>query len=96
MTRSVIDPSGKGDRFRVRRVRLPAAQVAIEHQAMRLRGELGISEFIELPLEIAVRCVPNCEVLGLRHVPGVTLDQVIHARTKGAALTAENYWTGVT
>lgn len=50
---------------------------------MRLRAELAISEFVELPLDVAVRCLPECEVLALRHVPGMTLKLLSYARTDG-------------
>lgn len=50
---------------------------------MRLRAELGVSDFEELSLEVAARCLPNCEVLGLRHLPGITLHELVYARTRG-------------
>jgi len=50
---------------------------------MRFRADLGISEFVELPLDIAAARLPNCEVMGLKHVPGVTLELLAYAREQG-------------
>lgn len=50
---------------------------------MQLRTELHISEFAELPLYLASASLPNCEILGLRHVPGMTLKMLSYARTDG-------------
>src|SRR5438270_629370 len=83
MTTSGNDPPIRNERFHAHHGRLSRLQVAVEQQAMRLRAELGISAFEYLPLELAVTCLPNCEVLGLRHVPGITLQMLSYARTDG-------------
>jgi hypothetical protein len=48
---------------------------------MRLRAQVGVADYAYLPLELAVTSVPNCEVLALRHVPGMTLQMLSYART---------------
>lgn len=83
MTISATKTLPKNERFRAHLPRLPPLQVAIEQKAMRFRADLGISEFVELPLDVAARAIPGCEVLGLRHLPGVTFQDVIYARTVG-------------
>jgi hypothetical protein len=80
---SATDHRNRNERFRANRVFLSRSQAAIEQVAMRFRSSLGISEFVELPLDIAITHLPNCEVMGLKHVPGVTLQQLSHAREQG-------------
>jgi hypothetical protein len=82
MTTSESPPPKESERLRARLLRLSRYQIAIEHEAMCLRAEVGISNFEYLPLDLAVTCLPNCEVLGLRHVPGISLQMLVHARTK--------------
>jgi Zn-dependent peptidase ImmA (M78 family) len=50
---------------------------------MRFRASLGISEFVELPLDVAVLGIPGCQVRSLRNLAGVLLQDVIYARTVG-------------
>jgi Zn-dependent peptidase ImmA (M78 family) len=50
---------------------------------MRLRAELGVSDYDYLPLETAVTCIPNCEFLSLRHVPSIPFEVLIYFRTDG-------------
>ena len=83
MTTSGNDPPHRNERFRANRVLLSKSQAAIEQEAMRFRASLGLSDFVELPLEVAVSRLPKCEVMGLRHVPGITLAQLSYAREKG-------------
>jgi IrrE N-terminal-like domain len=83
MTTNASQAHRKNERLRAHRSRLSAPQIAIEQQAMRFRAQLGISDFVYLPLELAVSSIPNCEVFGLRHVPGITLHQLSYARTVG-------------
>jgi len=63
--------------------RLPQTQFAIEQWAIRFRADLGISDYEELPLDVAARAIPGCVITGLRHLPGVTLEQVVYARDRG-------------
>src|SRR5688572_10687349 len=81
MTTSASETHKRSERFRRHLLRLSPVQVAVEQTAMRFRADLGISDFVELPLDIAARSIPGCEIFGLRHVPGITLRQLIHART---------------
>jgi hypothetical protein len=83
MTTNASQAHRKNERFRAHRTRLSASQIAIEQQAMRFRAQLSISDFEYLPLELAVSSIPNCEVFGLRHVPGITLQMLSYARTEG-------------
>jgi Zn-dependent peptidase ImmA (M78 family) len=80
---NAVDHRKKNERFRANRFRLSKFQTAVEHEAIRFRAELGISEFVELPLDRAVARLPNCEVMGLKHVPGITLQQLSYAREQG-------------
>ena len=50
---------------------------------MHFRAQLGISEYEELPLELTTRAIPGCEILALRHLPGVTFNHIVYARTVG-------------
>jgi len=63
--------------------RLPPVQFAVEQRAIRFRSEVGISEHQELPLDVAVRAIPGCEIFGLRHDPRLTYEQVVYLRTEG-------------
>lgn len=81
MTTSANEPPKKTERFRAHLPRLPAPQIAVEQKAMRFRANLGISDFVELRLDVAALSIPGCEIFGLRHVPNITLQQLIHART---------------
>lgn len=81
MTTSASHLQHRNKRLRARRFRLSPFQSAIEQHAIRFRADLNISELVELPLELGVRRVPNCEVLGLKHVPGMTLQMLSQART---------------
>lgn len=82
MTTSESNPHPSNERVRAQRRYLSRYQFAIEQVATKLRAQVGVSDFEYLPLERAITCLPNCEVLGLRHVPGITLQLLIHARTK--------------
>lgn len=73
----------KIERFLSQKLRLSARQSAVEQAAMRFRAELGVSDFECLPLDRAAATVPNGEVLALKHVPGVTLEQLRYAREEG-------------
>lgn len=81
MTTSANQPPRKSERFRAYLSRLSPLQVAVEQTAMRFRADLGISDFVELRLDVAALSIPGCEIFGLRHVPGITLRHLIHART---------------
>ena len=82
MTTSESDDPQKAERFRAHRFPFGPYQSAIEQEATRLRVHVGASDFEYLALEHAVTCLPNCEVLGLRHVPGMTLQILSYARTE--------------
>ena len=83
MTKSVRDTQERDKRFRAHRTRLTGFQVALEQDAMRLRAELNYSDYGYLPLENALKCVPNCDVLSTRHIPGIAYEDLIHFRTVG-------------
>jgi hypothetical protein len=81
MTTSASEIPRRSERLRGYLPRLSLKQIAIEQKAMRFRADRGISEFVELPLEVAKLAIPGCEIFGLRHVPNITLQLLIHART---------------
>lgn len=83
MTTSASEQHKRNERAGANRFRLSKFQAAIEQEAIRLRAELRISELVELPLDLARTSLPNCEILGLRHVPGMTLKMLSYARTDG-------------
>lgn len=72
----------KNERF-LARLRISDHQRAIEQEAMRFRAEIGVSDFQCLPLQLAAATIPNGDVLALKHVPGVTLEMLRHAREEG-------------
>jgi hypothetical protein len=82
MTTSESDPQ-ETERFPAPRLPFGSYQSAIEQEASRLRVQVGASDFEYLALERAVTCLPNCAVLSLRHVPGMTLQMLSYARTQG-------------
>jgi hypothetical protein len=71
----------RNERLRAHRSRLSTFQSAIERHAIRFRAHLNVSEYCYLPLELALTRLPNAEVIGLKHVPGMTLDILSRART---------------
>ncbi len=50
---------------------------------MRFRAELKISDFDYLPIERAVQSMPNCEVLALKYLPNITMEELRYAREEG-------------
>jgi hypothetical protein len=63
--------------------RLSPRQFAIEQRAIRFRDEVGVSDNEELPLNVAARAIPGCEIKGHRHIPGIPYEEVVRLRTEG-------------
>lgn len=90
MSRNVNEHLNRGLRNRARRQRpaLPHTQLAIEHQAMRLRGRLGLHDEESLDQYRAFELIPDCDVYPLKNVPGVPLRSLIHFRGAGRGCAA--------
>jgi hypothetical protein len=88
MNKSALQQKIKNERFNRHRFRLSATQTEIERHAMRLRDAIALSDYEYLPHEAAVATLGECEVVALKNVPGITLEQLLHARTDGSHVGA--------